>query len=191
MLNHVLSVGGTGMLARATSELASRARAITVVARRPERWEPPSDGSVTVDALAIDLLDADAVEAAVRDSIGRHGAIDEALIWTHPDTSAALTRLVALIAETSPSARVVQVFGSMAGRPGADREADRAALLEEAGATGLELHRVILGWQPDGAGGTRWLTHEEISSGVIAILDGTASLGVIGQLEPWEQRPGT
>jgi hypothetical protein len=188
MLDHVLSVGGTGMLAGATSEIAARARTITVVARRPERWAPPANVSATVVPIAVDWRDEDAAERAVRRSIEAHGPLGAAIIWTHATGSAALTRLVGLIGETSPSARIIQVVGSAAGRPGVDREARRAALLDAADASGLDLRVAVLGFAGED-GNSRWLTHAEISSGVIEVLDGHAAIGVVGRIEPWEQRP--
>lgn len=56
-------------------------------------------------------------------------------------------------------------------------------------ATGAcELRQVILGFVivDDGS---RWLTHEEISGGVIEAMQSDRGRSVVGAMEPWEERP--
>ncbi len=36
---------------------------------------------------------------------------------------------------------------------------------------------------------SRWLTHEEISKGVIDAINNPKGRYIIGQIEPWGQRP--
>jgi hypothetical protein len=37
--------------------------------------------------------------------------------------------------------------------------------------------------------GSRWLTNQEISAGVIRAVDGDAPLSMVGVVEPWSARP--
>ena len=47
---------------------------------------------------------------------------------------------------------------------------------------------LALGFQLEGER-SRWLTHEEISSGIIEALERQASRSIVGVVEPWEMRP--
>ena len=47
---------------------------------------------------------------------------------------------------------------------------------------------VILGYAIE-AGVSRWLRHTEISVGVLHALDRPEAVQVIGQIDPWDQRP--
>ncbi|WCH45748.1 short-chain dehydrogenase [Lysinibacillus sp. OF-1] len=38
-------------------------------------------------------------------------------------------------------------------------------------------------------GQSRWLTHKEISQGVIDAIQYDRSINIVGTLQPWEQRP--
>ena len=77
---HALSIGGTGMLARATADLALRSRALTVLARNPARLglRAPSVHPVTCD-----YRDTAALTNALDGACARTGAVDIALTWIH------------------------------------------------------------------------------------------------------------
>ena len=52
----------------------------------------------------------------------------------------------------------------------------------------LHYRRVILGFVVEG-GKSRWLTHEEISGGVIEAVQKDAERYIVGTVEPWSMRP--
>lgn len=49
-------------------------------------------------------------------------------------------------------------------------------------------HEVILGFVTEGED-SRWLTHDEISRGVLTAIDGQASRFIVGTVEPRSARP--
>lgn len=152
---HALVVGGTGMLEAATRHVAAHWAEVTLVARDP---------FALAEALGATpcALDWAAPEAGERIAALGEG-FDLALIWLHEEASG-VSR--AFEDRLRPGGRLVRVMGSAAMDPAVR---DRRAPDPRA-----DIHRqlVITGWHPDATQpeGRRWLTHAEISGGVIAAL---------------------
>ena len=78
------------------------------------------------------------------------------------------------------------MLGSANGDPShPDRLAEMAQTTE-----GLPIayQAVVLGFVVEN-GGSRWLTNDEISSGVFAAIQSGAPLSIIGTVKPWTARP--
>lgn len=166
-----LVLGGTGMLSGAVRHLLGSGQPVVSVARRTGAL-PPHPRLVEV---AADWAQPARLAAAVRAVEDRR--FDTALLWVHteyrPSVYAALAPLL------SKRARVVEVNGSAGRGPAADRLAR-----ELLGTPDRQLHRVLLGSRPDGAGGRRWLTHAEISRAALAALGhGPAPSGEQGRTQ--------
>lgn len=151
---HALVVGGTGMLAGLTRELARRGHPVTAVARRA------ADLGDGVRTVALDYRDAHALGAALERAAVERGPLELAVCWIHTDAPAA-PRLVA--GALAPGGRLVQVFGA------------RVWPLEHV-PVHVAYRQALLG-----AVGARWLTHEEISAGVLAAVDADRPLQLVGE----------
>jgi molybdopterin-guanine dinucleotide biosynthesis protein A len=151
---HALVVGGTGMLARATRGLVERGHMVTCIARRPADLGP---GVVSEEA---DYRDTAALRAVLARATASRGPLELAVCWVHTDAPDAPGIVASSLA---PGARVVQVFGTQV-RP----------------LTNPPLHvayrQVLLG-----SVGGRWLTHEEISAGVLEAVDADRPVWVVGE----------
>ena len=150
---HALVVGGTGMLAATTRALADRGHAVTCIARHG------ADLGDGIGVERLDYRDPAGLRKALARSIEARGPLDLAVCWIHTDAPEA-PRIVA--DALAPGARLVQVFGTRVW-PLADVPLYVA------------YRRVLLG-SADG----RWLSHEEISSGVLNAVDTDRPLTVVG-----------
>jgi hypothetical protein len=181
--HHVLAVGATGMLAGTVSSLVGEANQITLLARRPQSLAQSlqqAGGHVT--GMAVDYHDSVALRHTLQDAQARFGPVDLALCWIHSSAAAALE---VIAGELDASADLVQVVGS------ADEDVEARAARLTAALHGYPLHShriVILGYMKD-INGSRWLSHAEISAGVLAAIRGTEPISVVGQLQPWNDRP--
>ena len=81
--------------------------------------------------------------------------------------------------------RYLHVLGSAAddpSRPDPERRARFEAI------EGVSYQEVILGFMREGAA-SRWLTDDEIASGVLAAIDRPMPRQIIGVTRPWTARP--
>jgi len=163
---HAVVVGGTGMLAGLTRALAERGHAVTSLSRSGR--EPIAGNACNsleqarVVSVAVDYRDEAALVKELEQAREARGPIELAVCWIHTDAP----RAPALVAEAlAPGARLVQVFGT------------RRWPLEN-----VPLHiayrQVLLG-----SLGGRWLTHEEISGGVLAGVLADKPTSVVGTLQ--------
>lgn len=167
-----LVLGGTGMLAGAVTTLVgggwhvvlpSRRRTTTDALWVQARWEEPA-------ALATDAGQA----------LG--GPADLLVAWVHREVRATVLWAVAPL--LAPAAPVVEVHGSASANPVGGCPVPILA--------DHPTQQVVLGYVRH-AGRTRWLTHQEISAGVLdgirRALDGRPpGMHQVGEFRPVSQR---
>lgn len=177
---HVLVVGGTGMLKGATLWLAGEGHTVTLVARRPEKL-----GDMTrINPLALDYRNDAALAEALQGAIERFGPIGLAVCWIHgAKAPTALDTVAQALARAGSPFRLIHVRGSAAAQP----DTPPGPGLAEPPAP-CRYQQVVLGWQETETG-TRWLTHPEISSGVINAIQADTAQTEIGVVRPWHRRP--
>ncbi len=152
---HVVVVGGTGMLAPATRALGERGHVVTSIARRPADLGP----SVSVEP--VDYRDTRNLRGVLARAAEARGPIELAVCWIHTDAPEA----PGIVAEAlAPGARLVQVFGT------------RAWPLAQP-PLHVAYRQVLLGSIRG-----RWLTHDEIGSGVLDAVDTDRPVTVVGDL---------
>jgi len=162
---HALVVGGTGMLAGLTRALAERGHAVTSLSRSGR--EPVAGNACNsldqarISSVAVDYRDDAALVWELERAREARGPIELAVCWIHTDAPEA-PRIVAEAVQ--PGARLVQVFGTR-----------RWPLAEPP--LQIAYRQVLLG-----SVGGRWLTHEEISDGVLAAVLADRPRYVVGEL---------
>lgn len=178
-IGDVLVIGGTGMLRPAVRDLVEHGLRVLVASRRPDRAAPPETARGRFVPIVADWQNPKTLVDAVASATGGQ-PVTHVLVWVHsPYRTAVLSELQPLVAS---DAIVVQVWGSAGEDP-------RSALAtEQATLPGRRMRNVVLGYARE-AGASRWLTHTEISAGVLNALDRPEALQVIGQIDPWNQHP--
>ena len=173
MPGHVLVVGGTGMLSGLVEALAGDGGRLSLLSRRASQHPGGFD---------CDYHDEAGFRAALEAAVLRHGPIDLAVAWFHTLKIAAPRVLAQQV-----RGRMFQVLGSATADPGHPHRLASAAAVAE-GLVDCRLRQVVLGFQVIGDG-SRWLTNDEISAGVLEAVRSDRLLSVIGQVEPWSARP--
>ena len=173
---HALVVGGSGMLAGCCRALLDVSDMVSVMARDERRIHAIAPA---VHAVLCDYKDEDAFASAIA-SCDRPDLVVAWIHGRHPEIRRALAECV------SPRGRFVQVLGSAHGDPS---HPERLAEMAKA-AEGLPViyQAVVLGFVVE-TGHSRWLTSDEISSGVFAAIRSGAPLSIVGTVEPWTARP--
>jgi hypothetical protein len=185
---HAVVVGGTGMLSGVSLALAPGGTA-TVVARGARGLARLSDerrrAGGTLHPVALDYRDGDALVAALRHAIGRFGPVGVAVAWVHSTAPGAAEAVARAVADPAAPCRFVHVLGSATADPSRPDDGRRARF---AAIPGLEYREAVLGFVVEG-GASRWLSDDEISSGVLRAVEGSAPRTVVGTVAPWSARP--
>ena len=156
-------VGGTGMLAGLVRALAEEGDDVTVLARRG--WK----GCGPVQSIMVDYRDTELLKLALK----HNGLFDRMVAWIHSDAPGALAMLQQCV-----MGDVLHVLGSAAADPGFPVHVPAEG----------EPREVILGFVREG-GHSRWLTGNEISTGVLQALYSGEPRSVVGTVTPWSERP--
>ena len=178
---HALVVGGTGMLRDVSLELVRRGYEVSVIARSPQRLARlQQEAGLRFHAVQVDYRDTGALIEALERQVAQLGPIVLAVVWVHSVASEA-----PYVIARHVQGRYFHVLGSAVAdpsRPDPDRSRRFAALPH------LHYREVILGFVLE-PGGSRWLTHDEISRGVLEAIDRDAPRWIVGTVEPWSARP--
>ncbi len=159
-------LGGTGMLWPLCLRLAAAREEVHAVGRQPR----PKTSEPSVTCHAADWHDRPSYLTLLEQLAAL--APDHVVAWLHSDSGVqhnqALTILMPKV--------YIEVVGSAAIRRG------DAGLLElPSSSTSTRRQRVILG-EHRGQAGRRWLTHSEISDGVLDALQCGCPVSVVGEL---------
>ncbi len=182
---HAVVLGATGMLRAATLGLVERGFNVTAVARNQKRLSRlEDDGDGKIRAVALDYRDGDQLAGALSEAEEERGDVALIIAWIHsvaPDAPLLVARTLA----TGHKLRYAHVLGSAAADPAIEDDRRRRSF---DAVHGVAYQEVILGFVRE-AKGSRWLTNEEISAGVLHAVDSHASRSIVGTVRPWDARP--
>ncbi len=128
--------------------------------------------------IAVDYTNSNDLAKELARTIDTNGPIDLAVAWIHSTAPVALQIIHDAIALSSPKWSLFHVKGST-------RSISKEKPLES---ENMAYHQILLGFVLEGYS-SRWLTHQEIASGVIEAIQAKQDEFVIGTLEPWKKRP--
>lgn len=169
------------MLKKVSMWLCEQGVHVSIIGRDEEKLEKVKRESAiaeSITCLPLDYHNDDDVKLAIKKTIERNGLITLVVAWIHSSTKDALSLICRELDFLSGTYSVFHILGSKASRMAA----------QKIGGTGCSYHRIILGFILEDTY-RRWLTHEEISNGVIKGIESKCDEWIVGQVEPWELRP--
>lgn len=173
---HALVIGGSGMLAGVSRFLAKEGFAVSVVGRNYAKLQLLKNGCPPESIFPIQAdYNTDLLFTKVKEAINARGPFQIIVNWM-PNTNA-LEQVCQLNKEAN-SFRLVHVKGSRRYFEDEEIQVSTNCLYEE----------VYLGFILEGDT-ARWLTHDEISGGVIEQIKHEGKLRIVGQLQPYSARP--
>ncbi|HDR7717228.1 short-chain dehydrogenase [Bacillus albus] len=178
---HALVIGGTGMLKKVSTWLCEQRFHVSIIGRDEEKLENVkrmSSAPENITCLALDYHNDEDVKLAIKSTIEKNGPITLVVAWIHASAKDALSLICKELDLSSETYSVFHILGSKASR----------MTTQKIGGTRCSYHRIILGFILEDTYG-RWLTHEEISDGVIKGIDSKCDEWIVGRVEPWELRP--
>ncbi|WYP28085.1 short-chain dehydrogenase [Alkalihalobacillus sp. FSL W8-0930] len=179
-MTHALSIGGTGMLTVATSWLDGHFEHLSVIGRdKRKAHELIKNHKSQFTFHEVDYQDTEKLINTI-EQIHTRAPFDYIIAWVHSGTAPdALPSVLTTIEQHQHIPyRLFHIKGSTHALKNNPLPVPANCLYRE----------VILGFQYNGAH-SRWLTHSEISKGVIAAIQEDAESTIIGVLSPWEKRP--
>lgn len=174
---HALVIGGTGMLKNVTTWLHNQGYKTSVIGRTKEKLAAFHGENYT--PIQVDYHDTESLVREIEDTISRNGPIELVVSWIHSTAPNALPSICKSVEQTSQKSwELYHVLGS---RYFYDRPSFTPPL-------SCHYHSIFLGFQME-HGESRWLTHDEISNGVIRAIKEKKQENVVGTVTPWEKRP--
>lgn len=182
-MKHALVVGGTGMLSDVSLWLAAKGYHVSVIARNPKRMEElikkanPKD---KITPLLVDYTYGDQLQEQINETIKKNGGIDTVVAWVHSVAENALSIIINEVSQRQSEWELFHILGSASNL---DRIKQKASVPENCLYYQVQLGFVMADTH------SRWLTNQEISAGVIEAMEKKEKIHIVGQLEPWENRP--
>lgn len=182
-MKHVLVVGGTGMIAKATQWLNEQGYHLTLIARNRKKLQRVSEDCNFPERnhlISMDYRDSENLKKQIQDSQNQYGAFSIVLAWIHSIAPNALEIIMEEVSKNQERFKLFHVLGSSN-----DLQAIRRKMVVS---DQCEYYQIQLGFVIEGQR-SRWLTNEEISDGVILAIRDEKPITVVGTLEPWNMRP--
>lgn len=183
-MSHALVVGGTGMLKGVSLALAQQGHQVSVLARsRLDALVDESNGAI--EPLQADYCDMNLLNDVLEQSVQQRGRFDLVVVWIHSTAPQAPFEVAKWVGDAQQTGHYFHVLGSSAADPS---NTNQERLKWQSLASTFVYHEVILGFKVE-SNRSRWLTHEEISNGVLEAMEAEQERFIVGQVEPWSARP--
>lgn len=164
------------MLRSASVRLASISDYVTVIGRNSHRLAAMTAACSNIIGISVDYHNTEAFIEKLKQSRSKYGPSDLGVCWIHETAPDAAIHFAAQVGTPETPARFIQVLGSAAMKPTADDVARRDAI---ARMKNINYCEVLLGCVHEGTS-FRWLTHQEISDGVIDAINLDVTRLVVG-----------
>lgn len=179
-LKHALVIGGTGMLTQASLWLSKNGYHVSVIGRNAEKMQRLIDQNPTrITPVLVDYTNRVELLEQLHRIQNENGPIQLVVAWIHSTGQHVIPCLTESFSHSQPW-KLFHVSGSSSNLK---EIKDKLAI-----PTHASYHQIQLGFKIE-SGISRWLTHAEISNGVIQSILEEKSEQIIGTIEPWENRP--
>lgn len=181
---HILVVGGSGMLKEACLTLAQNGHIVSVIGRSMNKLEELKhiEPSIHIfNLISLDYTDSELLKSKLAQTIKEWGPIECAICWIHSTAPQAPYIVAEHLKKDSP---FFHLFGSAF----ADPSKDPQAVIQSFSIYPIQYHPIVLGFILE-ENTSRWLTHKEISQGVLKAFNAPQAINIIGTVNPWSARP--
>ncbi|MDY0406959.1 short-chain dehydrogenase [Virgibacillus sp. 179-BFC.A HS] len=182
MSRNALVIGGTGMLKDVTIWLHKQGYTVSVIGRNAKRMADimeQTDSPESILPICVDYRNEKQFRQAMVKLANTENPIDLVVSWIHSDAPVAFATMTKYLSRAAKEDwRLFHIRGSAAHLSTETVFVPENCLYRE----------VILGFIIENDT-SRWLTHQEISSGVIQAIKGDRKKSIVGCVEPWDMRP--
>jgi hypothetical protein len=186
---HILVVGGTGMLRGIVKHYVAEGHIVSVVSRTEtdlnKMNEAYRDLPGEVHGLTTNYKDTVPFHSIVVDAMKKYGPISKAIAWIHSDADQAPYDLGYLLNEKSIGCSYIRVLGSSVEDPSLITS-DRSFF--QLNCPNIAYKEVVLGFIIENHH-SRWLTHSEICNGILRADVSKKDRRIVGTVRPWSLKP--
>jgi len=178
--NHILIIGGTGMLAEVVRYFSSQYKTTSVIARHKggllRLQEQVKNAQSHFKPIAVDYRDYRILEKKINSATLEFGNIDIIISWIHSSAPDALQRICQAGYCESKKLHLFEILSSSFGKI---TEYHKIQSEKYSNFKNLHYHSILLGEIKIG-NSTRWLNNREISEGVIQAVENESVTTVVG-----------
>ncbi|WP_263298617.1 short-chain dehydrogenase [Planococcus sp. 4-30] len=168
------------MLANVSIWLSENGYHVSVIGRNPEKMKRLMDQNpAQLTPILVDYTNTKELAEQLHHIQQQNGPIQLVVAWIHSNG----TRVIPCLIEFLPRLQSWDLFHVNGSSSNLEDIKAKTAVPPYVG-----YHQILLGFKIED-GQSRWLTHEEISNGVIKAIQENKSTQVIGTITPWEKRP--
>lgn len=179
-MKHALVIGGTGMLAKVSLWLSENGYHVSVIGRNSEKMQRLIEQNTEqMTPILVDYTNTERLAEQLLHIQQENGRVHLVVAWIHsigPDVISCLT-------DSLPHNESWKLFHVNGSSSNLEEIKARTAIPPH-----VHYHQIQLGFHLEN-GTSRWLTHEEISNGVIKAIQEEKAAQVIGTITPRERRP--
>ena len=182
-MKNVMVFGGTGMLLETTKWLTNESDQLIVFGRDAHKigWLSGQDGENGFSFKELNYQNNEQLRKRVIESNQEFGDIDCVVAWIHSTAPEALRIIMGELEQRQKKRyRLFHIKGSSSSQVPLEKRLIHSSH--------CLYHEIILGFDVDGIT-SRWLTLDEISTGVIDAIRNEQVSSIIGTVTPWESRP--
>ena len=165
------------MLEEVSLWLSQHYDVVSVIARNTSRLSTLKRKNSHINPLALDYADTEVLSQALKRLIKEHGPIVLSVCWIHSTAPEALHTISSLLNDSV----LYHILGSASADPSKTGEVITPD-------NNISYRRVVLGFTIENHN-SRWLTHPEISQGIIEALQQESHYTIVGTVRPWRMRP--
>ncbi len=181
-MSHALIIGGTGMLSKVTAYLTGKYDTVSAISRDEKKINP---NLKNINPLIVDYTYYKFLSKNLQSAIEEFGNIELVVSWIHSTAPLAPNIIADKLNFYENSFRFFDILGSAYADPSGNSDERETRLKEN---EKLLYRKVILGFKIED-NSSRWLTNEEISSGVIEAITNDEEEKIVGIVSPWDKRP--
>lgn len=185
----MLIIGGTGMLKEASEYFIQREKQVSLVSRNLQKLETFKNQhpDKKVCTLALDYTNTENFIHQLKTHFEHIAICQKVICWMHNSGHNTLKALFNLLNNypTSKTPKTPIQFYHILGSASRNPTNNQLQIKQF---TNIRYRTIVLGFKLQG-NYSRWLTHKEISDGVISAVESSSEKSIIGQIEPWHLHP--
>ena len=181
-MRHALVIGGTGMLREVCLWLERQDYQVSVVGRNTEKMRHllnKASNPRQFTPLFVDYQNIGQLRKQIAKTIEKNGPIELVVAWIHSHAKEAISSINEVVNDRGKW-ELFHVLGSSTNL----EEIKKGIPVNDH----CSYHQIQLGFVIEKEF-SRWLTHDEISNGVVKAIQEKVPKLTIGQIEPWDKRP--